>query len=156
METTNANLLQDVEQEISLQPASLGMRLVNYIIDVIFFYLIVFVGAFSLLGISVAQGGSLEDNVFTQETTSALGMQYLISFSTYFLYYFLFEYFGKGRTIGKLITRTQVKRTDGGSLTVKDVLIRTIVRFVPFEAFSGFFGGFWHDRWSSTVVAKKI
>jgi uncharacterized RDD family membrane protein YckC len=38
------------------------------------------------------------------------------------------------------------------------IVIRTLVRFVPFEAFSVAFaddGRGWHDRWSQTYVVRK-
>lgn len=70
-----------------------------------------------------------------------------------FAYYTLFEYFMQ-RTPGKFLTKTHVETVHGGKPTMRDIFIRTLVRFVPFEPFSGFrsSGQCWHDAWSRTRV----
>jgi uncharacterized RDD family membrane protein YckC len=67
-------------------------------------------------------------------------------------YYFLFEYYLR-RTPGKLLMGLRVERAGGGVPTAGEVLIRTLVRFVPLEPFSGP-GRWWHDRWSHTQVIR--
>jgi uncharacterized RDD family membrane protein YckC len=52
------------------------------------------------------------------------------------LYYFIFEYLYKGRTIGKIVTKTKVIDKEGNSPTSKQVLIRIFARFMPFEYFT--------------------
>ena len=69
-----------------------------------------------------------------------------------FVYYFIFEYYLQ-RTPGKLLMRTRVEREDGGKPTWGNIFIRTLVRFLPFEIFSGP-GQWWHDSWSKTQVVK--
>jgi len=59
----------------------------------------------------------------------------------------------KGRTLGKVISGTRAIRNDGGELTLKDALLRSLSRLVPFEVFSGF-GTPWHDSWTNTQVIK--
>ena len=40
---TDPHLLQDVEEQLYMEPASKGLRFANYIIDVLVFYAIIFV-----------------------------------------------------------------------------------------------------------------
>ena len=60
------------------------------------------------------------------------------------------------RTIGKLVTGTSVIHVSGSRPTSQQVLIRTLVRFIPFE-FLTFLNqqpqpAGWHDQWSGTRV----
>lgn len=71
-------------------------------------------------------------------------------------YYLLFEgLFHK--TPAKFFTKTIVKKSDGKNLGFKDIFIRTLSRFIPFEAFT-FLGNKnpigWHDRISKTLVVS--
>ncbi len=74
-----------------------------------------------------------------------------------FLYYFILES-TFGQTLGKYITGTRVITKDGEKPGTKTLALRTLVRFVPFELFSGFtistFKGCWHDDWTGTDVIK--
>lgn len=72
-----------------------------------------------------------------------------------YLYYFLFEAIWQ-RTPAKFITGTKVVTSSGEKPSIGTIAIRTIIRLVPFDAFS--FLGLkmygWHDRWSGTYVIK--
>lgn len=60
-------------------------------------------------------------------------------FTMYFcivLYYFIFEYFFKGRTIGKLITKTKVINKQGNPPTLLQVRKRVLIRYMPLEFFT--------------------
>ena len=68
--------------------------------------------------------------------------------------YILFEYKWQ-RTPGKFITRTRVIDEYGNPPELSVVLLRTVIRWVPFEAFSCFgdpYSRGWHDKWSNTYV----
>ena len=62
-----------------------------------------------------------------------------------------------GRTLGKLVTGTQVVGADGSRATWGQIIGRTFARFIPFEPFS-FFGrpppAGWHDSLSGTRVVR--
>lgn len=79
----------------------------------------------------------------------------LFSLGTAILYYWIFEGFF-GRTIGKLLTGTKVVADDGSRANAFAILGRTLIRLIPFEAFSflGTNNSGWHDRWSKTAVVK--
>jgi uncharacterized RDD family membrane protein YckC len=69
-----------------------------------------------------------------------------------FFYYFLFERFYQGRTLGKLCTRTRaVIYEDQSELSTGKALLRTLCRFIPFEVLSGL-GLPWHDTLTMTTV----
>jgi uncharacterized RDD family membrane protein YckC len=42
----------------------------------------------------------------------------------------------KGRTIGKLITGTKAVNEDGTEMSPKTIVIRSLIRMIPFELFS--------------------
>jgi uncharacterized RDD family membrane protein YckC len=130
------DLLQDIESEILLHPASTGQRFANYIIDVIAFVILYVVLLFAF-------------DSFSNELFYPF-MQYPILI----LYYTIFEGITQGRTLGKYITRTKVYKTDGGNITFKDAFLRSLSRLVPFEPFSAFNGYPWHDKWTNTIVSK--
>ncbi len=79
----------------------------------------------------------------------------VLSWFNMLLYYVIFES-TSGRTLGKLIVGTRVVAEDGTRPSLKKILGRTLIRFIPFEPFS-FFGSSdsgWHDRWSGTRVVR--
>lgn len=74
-----------------------------------------------------------------------------------FLYYFIFEILFR-KTLGKFITGLIVVSVNDTSLTAKDLFIRTLCRFIPFNFLSFLFTSnqqFWHDNISNTAVVKS-
>ncbi len=139
------SLLTDVEFNPVL--ASTGKRFLNYIIDVIIFYVLTL-----LIGMIFAlQLYKLTLNESVAERR--LSFQ-LIAFILYFLYFFLCETIFKGRTIGKFVTGTRVIMQDGVQPDVKTYLLRALSRLVPFEPFSALGNPPhpWHDKWTNTYV----
>jgi hypothetical protein len=57
-----------------------------------------------------------------------------------------------GFTPFKIISGTRVTPTNGGKTSFGQVLIRTLARLIPFDAFSFIFGKGWHDSISKTQV----
>lgn len=135
----------DLELLLAPPPASTGLRFADLIIDTIIFYVIAMMAG----GIIGAVSAFLP----IEHDATAFQFVYLLgSLSIQLLYYTLMEGL-TGRTIGKLITGTKVVKDTGEPITIKDALLRTLSRFVPFEAFSGF-GVPWHDSWTHTTVVK--
>ncbi len=143
------DLLVDIEQEIYLERASVGARFLNFIIDIIVFYLVEVV----LLAI-LYRAGIIDRETLVSPEAGAYFERLLIG--TVFLIgiYTLIEGATKGRTLGKLITGTQAVKHDGSQITFKDAFIRSLCRMVPFEPFSALGGTPWHDKWSNTQVVK--
>ncbi|MBW2455472.1 MAG: RDD family protein [Deltaproteobacteria bacterium] len=117
-----------------LRDAPGGKRFGNFLIDTLVAYGLAFAAAFML---------------------AAVGEWRLINLAVYTVFplYYLVAETLFGRTVGKLLTGTEVVTTDGSPPTFGAVFLRTLVRYVPFEPFS-FLGteNGWHDRWSHTRV----
>src|SRR5262245_46050919 len=150
------NLSDDLNLSFQYQYASTGQRFANYLID----NLLMQFGLSYVTGTAV---GILLGLLFPEyimrlsESTDRielLPLSYLIGIINYIVYYTICEKGFKGYTLGKLITGTRAIREDGGELTIKDALLRSLSRIVPFEAFSAFGGYPWHDSWTKTRVIK--
>lgn len=129
--------------------ASKSKRFVNYLIDLVFFFLfmIVLVVVFESIGFSY----------FTDESIGPIADR-VISSIIMAIYYIILESSLNGKTIGKYITRTRAVTIDGKPMAMTNVVSRSFSRIVPFEAFS-FLGDDpskgWHDKWSGTKVIDE-
>jgi len=131
MEETTLTLDQELTQQDSSNPeanlASKGKRFVNMIIDMICYYVLVFIlGA--MLGIIAVLSGIEINNINK-------GFYYLLAFGAMFAYYSFFES-RWGRTVGKMITKTRVVDEHGNNITFNKAANRSFCRLIPFEAFS--------------------
>ena len=77
-----------------------------------------------------------------------------------FLMLLKFEYFFQ-KTPGKFLTKTKVIDAYGNRPEIGPLILRSIIRMVPFEALSCLSDRGWHDTWSETFVvpdkeAKKL
>lgn len=136
--------------EPSYEPASTGQRFVNYLIDVIIFYVVIIVFSF-IFGLAFASSIESESDL---ETGSSILIIYLVVFAVFFAYYTFLEG-SKGKTIGKMVSKTRVVCEDGSPMTYGKAFLRTLCRMVPFEFISAFTGTqMWHDSWTKTKVVK--
>lgn len=149
------DLLQPLEEEIYLERISPGLRFVNYLIDIIAFYLLYF-AIFFIIGIFISKGSVQYDEELSTGNSFVLSdaFIYAVAFITFIGYYSLMEGFAKGRTLGKLITGSRVVMNDGTKVTIATAFVRSLCRIVPFEPFSALTGYPWHDRWTNTQVVK--
>ena len=143
------NRIQIVERN----KASLGLRFVNRIVDLICFYvlLIIILYLFSFIA-RVTESDLLIGflmNFFQRRITF-----YLTIYSVELLFYYISELLLKGRTVGKYITGTKVVTIFGEIPNSSQVLKRTLSRLIPFDALSFFGENGWHDSWSDTRVVK--
>jgi uncharacterized RDD family membrane protein YckC len=151
LENQQEDLLE--EPVIQLVPASLGKRLANYLIDVIFFSILLsFLMAFAAPVYPLMQkiiGGQPID----------LKDQLMISF-LYGLYMSAMEAILKGKTIAKYITGTRAVTADGLPVNSQTAFARGLIRIIPFEQLSALLMLFipsrpWHDRWSNSFVVDE-
>jgi uncharacterized RDD family membrane protein YckC len=130
--------------------ASTGQRFLNYLIDVIVFYILMLIVGFIV-------GAAFASSISDGEVEGAIGfavLTYLFVFVIFFAYYTFLEG-SKGKTLGKMITKTKVIREDGQPMTYGKALLRTLCRLVPFEFISAFLGQkMWHDQWTGTITVK--
>jgi len=147
------DFLQEVETEMYYERVSAGTRFANYIIDVVVFYVLAFIGGMVIgaLGLYTQRFDEYTGKV----TTSGDGIFYLIGIMIFLGYYTICEGASKGRTLGKLITGSRVVMADGSPITWKAAFLRSLSRMVPFEPFSAFSGNPWHDQWTNTQVIKN-
>ncbi|MFN8206847.1 MAG: RDD family protein [Bacteroidales bacterium] len=140
---------KSVRYEIAEKSVSQGKRLANLLLGTVFIYVFsILVGVF--LGIILAVFAPDGLSFITGDNTL---LNYLFGFCIYMVYYSTLE-FAFGRTIAKYITKTKVVDENGRKPSIGKILIRTLCRFIPFEAFS-FLGSDnigWHDEISKTRV----
>lgn len=132
---------------------SSGKRFANYIIDRICVFIFKIILA---LTTGIILGIILPSFIETIEENSFL-FEFLFTLVSTVIYYTLFEAL-TGRTIGKLITKTKVVDENKNSIGFSTAFIRSISRFIPFEAFS-FLGSEvrgWHDTISKTYVVNAV
>lgn len=80
---------------------------------------------------------------------------YWILIGVYYCYYLILETI-TGQTIGKYFTKTKVVSNDETKSSFGKILIRTILRMIPFDCFSylAFSQGI-HDKYSQTKLIKS-
>jgi uncharacterized RDD family membrane protein YckC len=136
--------------------ASQGKRLLNMIVDNIIIQ-VLSGGAGFVLGIVFVLTQGSADGTITSEDESVLQLWgfvvgVLVALGYYTLREALFQ-----RTLAKLLTGTIVVTEQGSRPSFGQFLGRSLVRFIPFEAFS-FLGGErpvgLHDKWSGTRVVE--
>jgi uncharacterized RDD family membrane protein YckC len=136
---------------MNVATVSIGKRFIHFVIDYLFvsFLLLPLLGA--LIGIVSALTG-----VDRSSMNKILSYRLLLGAGTMILYYILFEYF-LNKTIGKFLTRSIVVTETDTKPSFKNCLLRTLIRFVPFEAFSILSSDskMWHDKWTKTVVTSS-
>ncbi|WP_082832283.1 RDD family protein [Aquimarina aggregata] len=139
--------VQELERALNHKEASQGQRFANLIIDYIFIIIFSFVA-----GILLA--------LFSPETMYALEQEnpilnYVFGFVIGVTYYTFFE-MTTSRTMGKIITGTKVVDEQGNVPEAGTILLRSLCRYIPFDAFSFLGEGTgWHDTLSKTKVVNK-
>lgn len=138
------NLPADEEwDEEELEAAGQGVRLLNYVFDMM---------AVSLLTIAISTVLRLLGfEAWLLQVDNIL----LLSFSVIVAYYSIFEGL-TSRTLGKFITGTYVVTDEGLKPGFGTILLRTLYRLIPLEWISFLFTpiGF-HDLFSRTRVVKS-
>ncbi len=125
---------KDTSIDIESIKASMGIRLLGYIIDSVVIVIIAMV----VLSFAEAAGNVVNVNMLC----SAL----------IFLYYIVLECADGHKTLGKRILKTSVVDERGEALASKSILIRTLCRFIPLDHISYIMGWNWHDSLSKTYV----
>ena len=149
-EETSTNDLLAFEPE--LVRASSGQRLANYIIDQVIFYILAI-----LFGAVVA---IISPSTITNMDTGPGGfdlLEQLFAILFYALYMGLVEALFKGKSLGKLITKTRAVNMDGSRISASTAFTRGLSRAVPFCAFSALGNPCnpWQDKWTDTMVIDE-
>jgi uncharacterized RDD family membrane protein YckC len=133
--------------------ASHQLRFLNYIIDAIIVYAIIF-GLYFLTGLIAALIGSTSFLEWLQNINDLEG--YLFFFIIRITYFTIMEtVFSK--SVGKFITKTIIVLEDGSKPEFGTIFKRTLCRFIPFDGFSflGTPSRGWHDSITDTYVVRK-
>ena len=134
------------DRTAAIVPASRGTRFANFLVDRVAIFGMSFAFGFA---IALAGHASMLQGM-------GIGGQYLLGVCIELVYYIPLEMMF-GRTLGKLVTGTEVVNEKGERPTAAQVVGRTFARMIPFEPFS-FFGDparGWHDTLSGTYVVKR-
>ncbi|MFA0961553.1 RDD family protein [Roseivirga sp. BDSF3-8] len=162
MESCDHYLSSETEQRSILsssvsglvQQVSRGKRFAHFLIDSIVFYM-----GFLILGVglgilSEVLGFDIDGLLYAlSEGPISLLLEYGIFIGFYVLFEGLFQ-----QTPGKMITKSIVVDENGEKLSTGKVIIRSLVRLVPFEAFSHFSDSrrSWHDKAGNSYVISKF
>lgn len=98
------------------------------------------------------------DNEFVGNLESVIGERgliYIFLITFRLIYYPFFEIL-LGATPAKLLTETRVITQDGNKAPAGTIVLRTLCRFIPFEPFSFFGAGGWHDTITKTEVVREV
>jgi uncharacterized RDD family membrane protein YckC len=146
----------DLLNQISFQPATRWQRFFNLFIDsIVMNWGLGFVTAYVAVYTTLMINPDFRIDESADGQLNMLLYWWILSIINYLIYYTICEKAFKGYTLGKLLTGTRAIRQDGTELTLRDVLLRTLSRLVPFEAFSGFGERPWHDEWTKTTVIRS-
>ncbi|KAF1712957.1 RDD family protein [Pseudoxanthomonas sacheonensis] len=135
---------------LSLDPAGKWRRFFNWLLDsAAYYFLAAAVGFAAVLIGGDPAAAWIESLGFWGE--QALGMAIMLA-------YYIPQEAAFGFTLGKLITGTRVVNENGEKPTFVQAVLRTICRFIPFEAFSVLLtdpARGWHDSLAKTYVVRK-
>ncbi len=135
-----ATIEREKQEEVDEGLAPLGLRFVNCIVDIFAAYIVVwgtiFVAAIILPFVE-------HPVVFT-----------ILMLGSWFAYYAIMELLFQ-KTLGKILTRTRVVKLNGDRPGQGEIVVRTFIRFVPFDAITYLFmtHGL-HDALSKTKVIR--
>ena len=133
----------EFEQRREVEPVGKGIRFGEFLVDYAGFFLFAVICG-GIIGIvwgmrGVAALKSMPDVV--------VGVIFMLA------YYLIFEGIW-ARSPGKWLFGTAVVGEDGLRPSFGTIALRTLCRFIPFEAFSFFGERGWHDSLSKTYVIK--
>jgi uncharacterized RDD family membrane protein YckC len=141
------------EPSYELVQASAGKRFANYLIDLLFFYMvIIFWGVITaVVSPSTFEGMEESDNPFGSFSDRILTM------IAYAIVMGVIEAIFRGKSIGKFITKTKAVNGDGSDISLGTAFARGFSRAVPFEAFNALGNPSypWHDKWTNTYVIDE-
>ena len=132
--------------------AESGKRFLNYIIDLVLFYILIFCAGIIIGLISPETLDSLDDD------SASFGlMDRIVTLIFYAIYMSAIEVIFKGKSLGKLITKTRAVNLDGTQISTQTAFARGFSRAVPFCAFSAFGSPCnpWQDKWTNTMVVEE-
>ncbi len=161
------DLMEEKKKEENIFiPTTQGKRFLNLILDLVFIHIFAFCFWF-LSGFIITLLFGVSGELFVLNLANSIEdmSDFLYNFILMTIFYLTCELIWS-KTPAKFITKTRVITENGEKPEFGTILKRTLLRFIPFEAFSFLTSGRpigWHDAWSKTIVvdenafkAKKI
>lgn len=133
--------VQNIETSYVVPTVKPGIRFLYYIVELVVFMMF---------------SGTVSELIYSEFLDLNHGMVEVLSYVNIFLYYFISEA-TLGSTIIKELFGYTVINDFAQKITPKEAALRSLSRYVPFEAFSclGNPSWGWHDKWTKTYVVKK-
>lgn len=131
---------------LQFQLAGLGSRTAAFIIDHIILTVANILIILALMFILIGEPSML---IFLEMDSVALAIMILVLFLINWGYFFAFEYFSGGKTLGKKIIGIRVIQENGHSITLLSSFIRNLLRIIdslPFNYFLGILMIFFHSK----------
>lgn len=138
--------------------ATKGKRLANYLIDLFAFNLIPFVIAFAYGFLHAIISPSSVTTLADESVGFDIDiLNRIVWLMLYALYMSITEAIFKGKSLGKLITKTRAVNLDGSQISTSTAFARGFIRAVPFCVFSalGTPCNPFQDRWTNTMVIDE-
>ncbi len=151
----NQILDEKIMEEVPLDLyATKGERLTNLMIDTIGVFFL-FCASFALFSL-VLQGFQIL-HYSTSFLSDILFLIQLIFLVLLFFYFAICEYIFNGQTPGKMWTQTKVVTQTGETPSFQQLVVRNLIRYIPFEMFSFLRSKptGWHDDFTQTIVVTK-
>ena len=127
-----------------------GQRFAHFFVDLLIYYTLFYFFNFLLTLLAT------EEFINSMQLMIGFLSGGLVWFLLYPLYYFLFELFTQS-TPGKMLLKRVVIDEYGNKPKLEILVVRNLIRIVPFEALvCAFNERGWHDRWSNTYVISQI
>jgi len=138
--------------EQDLVRASTAKRFANYLIDLIAFYILAFV-----VGVLLAILAPTSLELLADDSPGFNLLDRLITLVLYGLYLGIVEAAFKGKSLGKLITKTRAVNLDGSPISNQTAFARGFSKAVPFCAFSALATPCnpWQDKWTNSMVIDE-
>jgi uncharacterized RDD family membrane protein YckC len=143
---------------IQFQLAGLGSRTAAFLIDQI---LLMAFNILTLIVLFIIMIGMPSIPYFIAENTLPLAITMIVLFIINWGYFFVYEYFSGGRTLGKKLIGIRVIQENGHSITLLSSFIRNLIRIIdslPTGYFLGIIMIFFHSKHKrlGDVVAGTI
>lgn len=128
-----------------------GPRFGHFLVDMLLFQILMYLVDFLFDLLSNLTNFSVGMNLTIDLLVS------IISLLLFPAYYAFFEYNWQ-KSPGKFLTKSVVIDEYGNKPELKAIILRSVIRLVPFEPFSCYDSSYsygWHDKWSKTWVVSE-
>ena len=148
---TNKTTTDSINSNDYYVRAKAGKRFLNYLIDLILFYILATVVRVIKYLISPTFFQTIGND------SDSSPYNWIMSIILYAVYMATFETIFKGKSLGKLITGTRAVNLDGSKISMKTALERGFSRAAPFCVFSALGTPCipWQDKWTNTMVVDE-